>query len=1202
MTQSWSNEDTPVNINPLSNDDDGAGVDSVTVVSTPDPATEGELTYVDASGVTQTVAPGEELTPAEAATLTFIPVENFNGPVTPIEYTLTDVNGEESSAQILIVVTPTPDAVDDPVTTNEDTPVLLDPLANDDLADGVESVTVNNVPDPTTEGELTYLDPTGNPVVVTPGVVLTPEEVSTLTFTPVENSNGTVPPINYTVTDVNGEESSADILIEVTPTPDAMDDFNATSAGIPVTGNVLLNDSDDPAEILTVTEVNGIPIGNGPIATNRGTVLMNADGTYTFTPLPGMAGIDTFTYTVVDSNGVESEATVTIGIADLGVAKSVVGSPVLQSDGSYLVTYQVVVENTGAFDFADLSLVEDLAGQFGSALLSAGGLEIVQPTNATGSSIAVDTNWNGDNATELLASGSTLAAGDSFTLEFEATVDPSAFASTDDAGNSVEGSGQAVDADGTPITDANGDFILVSDTSDSGTDPSGSNIGEPGDTFGSDDATPLYIPSIGVAKQAGDAIAVGDNFNVTFTLVLENNGSVDLTNLTLFDDAQQQLGAAFVDAEIVGIQNFSGTGSAPTINSAWSGDTSQTLIAGGDLHVGDSFEVVYTVTIDPDATGTSSSLSNQATASGEALDENGDRLTDDLGNPIVASDDSDSGSDPNGENGEEVTEDGIFANDATDILIADLGIAKSLIGEPVLTELGNFVVTYQLVVANTGTVDLASISLLEDLATQFGSSLVDAGNLTLVSGPSNPSSSVAVDSANFNGTTNIELIDGATASLLASGDSFTVQFDIEIDPREIEDTVGNQVTGSAGAVGANGDPLLDSNSNPIVGTDISDSGTDPTSTNPDSPDDQGTSSDATVLNPPEVPLGEISGTVFQDDNGDGELQPGEGGIAGVEIILTGTDVLGNSVEITVLTDANGRYTFAGLNAGTYSVTQIQPEGFTDGEERGNSDWTIGDDQFSNIVLGWGEVFSESTFAERLPGASGNPPRLPSLPPIANNRLSDLLGVFGSSPSTIYSGIPINSNGNPLSFDSGRAITGGFSSGLRSAAGGSCSYPLIWSMHDVDFSQSHFTIHLDGPLGSGQSASVQLTTSDGTLDYSALQQSIAQAVAAYNGPGLVSFDGATLTFTSTDGSPMQPILVELQTVPAGGSPDAAIDMHSSGNSEINEDDMASEEQSELPDGQDGLGSDTTVGDDVANLARVPFLKRFANWLVNPTNVS
>ena len=54
--------------------------------------------------------------------------------------------------------------------------------------------------------------------MVAPGDVLTPEQAATLTFVPVEDFNGPVPPINYTVTDVNGQTSDADILIEVIPT------------------------------------------------------------------------------------------------------------------------------------------------------------------------------------------------------------------------------------------------------------------------------------------------------------------------------------------------------------------------------------------------------------------------------------------------------------------------------------------------------------------------------------------------------------------------------------------------------------------------------------------------------------------------------------------------------------------------------------------------------------------------------------------------------------------------------------------------------------------------------------------------------------------------------------------------------------------------------------------------------------------------
>ena len=1012
----------------------------MTINNVPDPAVEGILTYTDDAGVVQTVIAGSVLTPTEAATLMFEPAMDFNGTVPPIGYTVEDINGETSDAQILIEVTPTPDAMDDPFTTNEDTPVALNPLANDDLGAGAQSLTINNIPDPAVEGTLTYTDADGNVVTVIAGSVLTPEEAATLMFVPVEEFNGTVPPIGYTVTDINGETSDAVINITVTPTPDAVDDVNATSADTPVSGNVIDNDTSFAGENLMVSEVNGVPIGNGPIETEFGTVEIAPDGTYTFTPIPGLSEPATFTYTVVDENGAESEATVVIDIAALGLAKSVVGTPTLLADGNFSVTYQLVVQNTGSLNLGDLSLVEDLSTQFGGGFVSTGDLRITNPAGSIGSLVALDSSWDGDGVTELVAAGSTLAAGDSFTLEFDVIVDANGFGSVAAPENSVAGSGIAIDENGAQVTDANGNPVSVSDLSDSGTNPVGSNIGEPGDTFGSDDATPLFIPSIGLAKSAGDAVPNGDNFDVTFTLAFENNGSVDLTDLNLFDDIASQFGGAFVSVGDPAIVNFVGTGTQPTINGDWINDTSETLIAGGIANVGDRFEIVFTATIDPTGISDAGSLANQATASGVALDENGNRLTDGNGDLITATDVSDNGTNPNNENGEEVTGDGVFANDPTPIQIADLAIAKSIFGEPVLTQFANYVVTYQLVIENTGTLDLGSLSLLEDLTTQFGSAFVEAGNLTLVTGPGDAGSSISLDSS-WNGDTATEILEGSENALVV-GDSFTLRFDVEINPAEVTDPLENSVEGQGTAVDENGSPVLDSNNAPIVGTDTSDSGLDPATSNPDDPADQGTSADPTLFDPPAVPLGTISGTVFQDDNNDGFQQPGEGGIPGVEITLTGTDVFGNSVELTTLTGAGGGYAFEGLNAGTYTITQTQPDGFDDGIDFGGPLSTVGNDTISNISLTWGQIFGTNTFAEQLQGTSGNPPRFPVLSPILSSPVGGLLGGFLVGPGPIYSGVPINTNANPLTLQSSRPIQGGYAvAGFVTESDCGCPEPI-----------------------------------------------------------------------------------------------------------------------------------------------------------------
>ena len=141
-------------------------------------------------------------------------------------------------------------------------------------------------------------------------------------------------------------------------------------------------------------------------------------------------------------------------------------------------------------------------------------------------------------------------------------------------------------------------------------------------------------------------------------------------------------------------------------------------------------------------------------------------------------------------------------------------------------------------------------------------------------------------------------------------------------------------------------------------------------------------------------------------------------------------MFGNTVQRTVFTDANGVYTFNGLPEGTFTVTQIQPQGFDDGIDNGAG--VVGNDVLSNIQLGPGQVISGNTFGEVVPiitpvtpdGVTGNPPQLPgflppNLAPIGNQ-------VSFASPGPIYSGIPINQNSDPLTLDSGRRVLGGFS--------------------------------------------------------------------------------------------------------------------------------------------------------------------------------
>ncbi|MCU0876165.1 MAG: Ig-like domain-containing protein [Pirellulaceae bacterium] len=79
----------------------------------------------------------------------------------------------------------------------------------------------------------------------------------------------------------------------------------------------------------------------------------------------------------------------------------------------------------------------------------------------------------------------------------------------------------------------------------------------------------------------------------------------------------------------------------------------------------------------------------------------------------------------------------------------------------------------------------------------------------------------------------------------------------------------------------------------------------------------------------------VSGKVFIDDNNDGLHNGSDKPIAGVQIKLVGTGLLG-PVSLQVMTDASGNYSFGNLAPGTYTITQVQPDYLASGKDRAAS--------------------------------------------------------------------------------------------------------------------------------------------------------------------------------------------------------------------------------------------------------------------------
>ena len=268
-------EDTPVTGNVLANDLDRDG-DPLTVTS----FEVGGQSY--APGATATIPGVGAVTIGGDGGYSFIPEANWNGTVPPVTYTTTDGNGGTNTANLTITVTPVEDlsAADDSAITEEDTPVSRTVATNDGTTSG---------------GILTFVketDPSHGTVVMNPD--------GSYTYTPNANYSGP-DSFTYIVTDAaSGESKTQTVEITVNPVEDlsAADDSAVTDEDTPVSSTVAMNDSTTSGGALTFAKETD---------PSHGTVVMNLDGSYTYTPNANYNGLDSFTYTVTDPSSGESK-------------------------------------------------------------------------------------------------------------------------------------------------------------------------------------------------------------------------------------------------------------------------------------------------------------------------------------------------------------------------------------------------------------------------------------------------------------------------------------------------------------------------------------------------------------------------------------------------------------------------------------------------------------------------------------------------------------------------------------------------------------------------------------------------------------------------------------------------------------------------------------------------------------------------------
>ena len=327
-------EDTPVRGNVLI----GTGGDMADSDADNDPLTVtgfivGGVSYIP--GQTATIAGVGSLTLNADGSYTFTPVPDWNGSVPVVSYVVSDGTGASNStaiATLTIVVTPVADVADDTATTRPSMPVTIPVLANDSF-EGTPVVTGTTPP---SNGTLTI------------------NADNTITYTPNPGFFG-ADSYTYMVTS-GGVTETATVTVTVVSTPPlARDDVRTTPEDTPVRGNVLIGtggdmaDSDADNDPLTVTGfiVGGVSYIPGQTATiaGVGSLTLNADGSYTFTPVPDWNGsVPVVSYVVSDGTGASNStaiATLTIvvtPVADVAddtastLANRPVTTPVLGND------------------------------------------------------------------------------------------------------------------------------------------------------------------------------------------------------------------------------------------------------------------------------------------------------------------------------------------------------------------------------------------------------------------------------------------------------------------------------------------------------------------------------------------------------------------------------------------------------------------------------------------------------------------------------------------------------------------------------------------------------------------------------------------------------------------------------------------------------------------------------------------------------
>ena len=294
--------------------------------------------------------------------VSFTPDANFNGNAS-FSYTASDGAAGSLPGSVTVIVAPVNDA----------------PLAQADQLAGVEDAAA------TFSAALLLgndIDVDGNALAiasVTSGTggsaVLNPD--GSVRFTPAADFHGTAT-FSYVASDGTASSAPASVQVVVAPVndapvaaPDALTAVEDTATTF-TAAQLLVNDSDVDGDPLRIASVNSVTGGN---------VVLNADGSVSFTPAADFNGLAGFTYTASDGAALSAAASVVVNVAPVNDVP--VGQPdalAATEDTPVVYTAAQLLGNDANVEGAALRIASVTAGSGGSAVLNADGTVSFTPT------------------------------------------------------------------------------------------------------------------------------------------------------------------------------------------------------------------------------------------------------------------------------------------------------------------------------------------------------------------------------------------------------------------------------------------------------------------------------------------------------------------------------------------------------------------------------------------------------------------------------------------------------------------------------------------------------------------------------------------------------------------------------------------------------------------------------------------------------